>query len=143
MTEDIEPRRVEQYVKIAYWGCNVLGHKHQTKRSAASCILKRKGEAGELKKLKRNLSMLQSIADGKSFVTISLEHHCSDSNVIKAVNSSINKAWKFANTSGGVPYKLRTWRRSDLTDQELKQELNFFIEILREYEVKLEKLLSP
>jgi len=104
--------------------------------------MKRKGESGELKKLRRNLSMLKSLKEGKSLVDISKTHFCSDSNVTIAVNSSINRAWKIAMDLGGCPYKQRSWKRADFTDPDLKKELSFYIEILEEMEVKLTRLVS-
>jgi hypothetical protein len=86
--------------------------------------------------------MIQSIREGKSFVQISKEHYCSDSNIIKAVNSSLNKAWKYAKQNGGNPYPVRTWKRSDLVNPEMRVELVFLLEILKEHEVKLTELLK-
>ena len=143
MNDRSSPRKVEEYIKTEYWACNVLGHRHKTQHSAASCMERRKGEAGELKKLKRNLSMIHGIVHEKQpFSAVSKAHFCSEPNVIKAVNSSLSKAWRFAKKNGGVPYPARTWKRTDLVNPELKKELDFLIEILKEKEVVLTKLVN-
>jgi len=142
MPQDLLPRRAEDWVRVQYWECNVLGHRHRNRRSAAACIMKRKGESGELKKLKRNLSMLKELKQGQSLVAISRKHHCSDANVTKAVNSSLKKAWEFSKANGGSPYPIRSWKRSDFTDQKLQKELEFFISVLAEMEVKLIRLIE-
>lgn len=144
MRRDSSPRKIEEYTKIEYWSCNVLGHRHKTEHSASACMERRKGEAGELKKLRRNLSMIHEIVvEKKPFSSVSKQHFCSEPNVIKAVNSSLNKAWKFAKTNGGIPYPQRTWKRTDLMNPELKNELDFLIGILEEQAVVLNKLVNP
>lgn len=142
MPKDLQPRQAEDWIKIQYWECNVLGHRHRSKRSASACIMIRKGETGELKKLRRNLSMLKDLQKGESLVEISKKHFCSDSNVTIAVNSSINKAWKIFGVNGECPYPQRSWKRADFTNPELQQELNFFVAMLEEMEVKLIKLVD-
>jgi hypothetical protein len=104
--------------------------------------MKRKGESGELKKLKRNLSMIESLARGMPVSTIANDHHCTSPNVIKAANSSMVKAWKFAKENGGTPYRSRSWRVADFTEDTLKKERDFFLDILREMEVMLEALVK-
>ena len=104
---------------------------------------RRKGEAGELKKLRRNLSMIRDIVvHHKPFSVVSREHFCSEPNVIKAVNSSLGRAWTFAKENGGAPYPRRVWKRTDLIDEKLGPELKFLLDILMEQEVKLEKLVE-
>lgn len=142
MPEDLQPRIAEDWVKVQYWECNVIGHRHRSRRSASACIMKRKGESGELKKLKRNLSMLHELKSGTSLVAISKTHFCSDANVTKAVNSSLTKAWKFAHKNGGCPYQQRSWKRDDFTNPERQKELMYFVDVLREMEVKLTKLVE-
>jgi hypothetical protein len=137
---DLEPTLSEDWVKIQYWECNVLGHRHKTSRAASACIIKRKGESGELKKLSRNLSMVRCLRNGNSITSISKAHHCSDPNVIKAVNSSLTKAWKLAHARGGSPYPDRTWKIPDFTDKTKNNQLNFLMGILEEVEVKLKEL---
>lgn len=137
---DLEPTLAEDWVKIQYWECNVLGHRHKTSRAAAACIVKRKGESGELKKLSRNLSMMRCLIKGNSITSISKAHHCSDPNVIKAVNSSLTKAWKISDENGGAPYADRTWKIPDFTDEAKRPQLNYLMEILVEVEVKLKEL---
>jgi len=105
-------------------------------------MMKRKGEAGELKKLKRNLAMLHKLRQNESLTTISRSHFCSDSNVVNAVNSSLRKAWKFSNENGGNPYPRRSWLRDDFTNDMLVPELNFYVTVLLELEVKLIKVLT-
>jgi hypothetical protein len=104
--------------------------------------MRRKGESGELKKLKRNLSMIVDLKKETPLVAIARKHFCSDSNILQAVNSTLNKAWLFADDSGGAPYERRTWRRINFTDSELDQELEFLTSILYEMRVKLEKLVE-
>lgn len=140
MSEQIKPQRGEDWVRIEFWKCNVIGHRHRTPKSAAACIMKRKGEAGELKKLKRNLSMIKCLRSGETLVEVSKRHHCSDSNVTKAVNSTLRKAWKFAAENGGCIYDERSWRYQDFTDSRLRYELDFLVNLLQEMEVKLESL---
>lgn len=142
MPEGLQPRRAEDWVKVQYWECNVLGHRHRNRRSAAACIMKRKGESGELKKLKRNLSMLHELKSGTSLVAISKTHFCSDANVTKAVNSSLTKAWKFASANSSCPYPHRSWKRDDFTNPKMQKELGYFVEVLSEMEVKLTKLVE-
>ena len=143
MTEDIEPKLEEDYIRIQYWKCHVLGHRHKTKKAAASCMLKRKGEAGELKKLSRNISMIENLRNGTSIQIISNTHNCSSPNVIKAVNSTLKKAWHYSEkNSGKCPYDLRIWHIHDFPKTELQAELNFLMEILYEMEVKLRKLVQ-
>ena len=142
MTVDgIKPQQKEESVKISYWVCNVLGHRHRSEKSAKACIMKRKGESGELKKLRRNLSMLEQLMAGEPLVKIARTHYCSDSNITKAVASSLEKARILATEGGGSPYPFRLWKRSDFTDQDLKGELEFLIRILRQREVVLSKLV--
>lgn len=142
MSQDLEPKLKEDWVKVEYWECNVLGHRHKSRKAAAACIMKRKGESGELKKLIRNLSMIESLSKGKSVSTIANDHHCTSPNVIKAANSSMTKAWKFANANGGTPYKSRSWKVADFTDDTLYNERRFLIDILQEMEVKLAELVK-
>jgi len=104
--------------------------------------MRRKGESGELKKLKRNLSMIVDLRKETPLVTIAKKHFCSDSNILQAVNSTLNKAWKFADDNGGAPYESRTWRRINFTDSALDKELEFLTSILMEMEVKLAKLVE-
>lgn len=142
MIEDLEPKLEEDWVRIQYWKCYVLGHRHRTKKAAASCMLKRKGEAGELKKLSRNISMIKCLMTGTTIQQISMQHNCSSPNVTKAVNSSLNKAWRFSKQHGGCPYAKRSWTPQDFMDATLSPELNFLMDILTEMEVKLEELLK-
>lgn len=142
MSGDIEPKKVTEYVKVEYWQCNVLGHRHRTKKSAAACMARHKGEAGELKKLTRNISMLKAVRAGHTLSQIALSHYCSDTNVVKAINSSLKKAWRFARDNGGNPYELRSWRHPDLTNPDLQKELDFLNDILLEHEVKLQTLVK-
>lgn len=142
MTDGIEPKLEEDYIKIQYWKCNVLGHRHRSKHAAISCMTKRKGEAGELKKLHRNISMIEHLRGGVSIQAISYKHNCSSPNVIKAVNSSLKKAWNFSHRHGGCPYPFRVWNIHEFEQQELQKELQFLLEILYEIEVKLKKLVN-
>ena len=142
MSKEIRPQKAEEYVKIEYWRCNVVGHRHRTERSAASCIVKRKGEAGALKKLQRNISMLVELRGGESIINISKTHFCSDANVTKTVSSMLNKAWKIDYEGGRSPYSPRQWRRADFTDPSLEKELDHLTNILLEMEVKLRKILN-
>ncbi|PNV83830.1 MAG: hypothetical protein C0610_16765 [Desulfobacteraceae bacterium] len=140
VSTDLEPTLAEDWIKIQYWECNVLGHRHKTSRAAAACIVKRKGESGELKKLTRNLSMMRCLRKGNSITSISKQHHCSDPNVIKAVNSSLNKAWNISQKNNGAPYDNRTWKIPDFTNPTRENELCFLIGILEEVEIKLKEL---
>ena len=140
MTEDIEPQLEEDYVKIQYWKCHVLGHRHRTKKAAATCMLKRKGESGELKKLQRNISMIQHLQQGEPIQHISNTHNCSSPNVIKAVNSSLKKAWNYSHQHGGCPYPQRNWTVNNFIEDNLQKELSFLMEVLLEQEVKLKRL---
>jgi len=141
MTEELQPQQAEDYVLIKYWKCNVIGHRHQSPKAAATCIMKRKGEAGELKKLRRNLAMIEGLRLGLPLVTISKQNYCSDANVTKAASSSLKKAWKFANANGGIKYPYRVWSRADFTDPALRSEIEYLTNILKEMEVKLDGLL--
>lgn len=136
------PRKVGEYIKIEFWKCNVVGHRHRTERSALACMSIKPGEAGELKKLKRNLAMLYKLRQYESPTKIAKEHNCSDSNVVNAVNSSLKKAWRFANENGGNPYPRRGWLREDFVNDSLIPELNHYVGILLEMEVKLIKVLE-
>ena len=142
MSQDLEPKLTEDWVKIQYWECNVLGHRHKSRKAAAGCIMKRKDESGELKKLTRNLSMIRSLMKGMPVSIISNNHHCTSPNVIKAANSSMSKAWKFASANGGCPYKSRNWKVADFSDDSLNNELTFHLDILQEMEVKLAELIK-
>ena len=136
------PRERQDLVRITYWACNVLGHRHRNEISAYSCIVKRKGEPGELKKILRNVAMLEALVLGEPLVTIAKTYHCSDSNITKAVNSSLTKARRRAEAGGGCPYPERTWKRADFADPRLRHELEFFKSILLEMEVTLKKVVE-
>ena len=142
MTENIEPQLEEDWVKIEYWKCYVIGHRHRSKKAAASCMMKRKGEAGELKKLQRNLSMIECLRKGQPIQRISNSHNCSSPNVIKAVNSTLKKAWTFAQEHGGCPYPKRQWAIHDFPKEELQKELQFFLDLMYETEVTLKELVK-
>lgn len=86
--------------------------------------------------------MINLLTKGTSISVISNAHFCSDPNVIKAVNSSLGKAWKFAHENGGIPYPNRTWKIPDFLESELMSELEFLVEILKETEVKLNELVK-
>lgn len=136
------PREREDIVRVRYWACNVIGHRHRNETSAYSCIVKRKGESGELKKISRNVAMLESLMQGDPLVQIAKTYHCSDSNITKAVNSSLAKARRLAEDQGGCPYPPRQWKRADFFAENLRDELTFFIEILRQMEVLLTKVVK-
>jgi hypothetical protein len=141
MSEEIHPLRGEDWIRVEFWKCNVLGHRHQSKKAAAACILRRKGEVGELRRLQRDLAIISKLRSGHSLVSIAKQFYCSDSNVMKAANSSLRKAWKFAKASGGSQYQTRSWKLKDFTEQNLQQELDYFYNIMREMEVKLKSLV--
>jgi hypothetical protein len=104
--------------------------------------MRRKGESGDLKKLKRNLSMIADLRKETPLVNIAKKHFCSDSNILQAVNSTLNKSWRFASENGGAPYEHRTWRRINFTNPDLVRELDYLVSILVEMEVKLIKLVE-
>lgn len=103
--------------------------------------MRRKGEAGELKKLERNIAILEGLRKGVSFGELANKHNCSDSNIIKAANSCLTKAWRMANKQNSIPYKCKTWKREEFVDPTRKAELDCLMEILRETEVKLRELV--
>lgn len=142
MSMEVLPRFVTEHVKIEFWKCNVVGHRHRTEKSAKACMAKKPGEAGELRKLKRNLAMMSKLRQYESPTKIANEHDCSDSNVFKAVNAALKKAWRFANENGGNPYPRRIWVRDDFINDRLVAELNHYTTILLEMEVKLIKVLD-
>lgn len=138
-----EPIEITEHVKVTWWRCNVMGHRHTSRQAAAACMTKRKGEAGELRKLLRNLAMIEKLREGHNLVTIASEHNCSDGTVMKAVNSSLAKAYKLVcEAVGNSPYPKHTWMRGDFLDSKRQKELDFYVGVLKEYSVKLERLAS-
>ncbi len=139
MSSSGSPGYFEEYVRVRYWTCNVVGHRHMTEQSARSCMTKRKGEASELKKLRRRLAMLADIRAGMSMSQVSRRNACSDTNPMKAVPVMLKKAYGLA---GASPYAPRNWTRADLLNPDLQAELDWYVQILLEAEVKLANLLG-
>ncbi len=134
------PERITEVVKVDRWTCNVIGHRHRDSTSAAQCMAKRKGEIGELKKLRRNISILQDIRKGTPLTRVSERHACSDTNVIKAVNSMLSRARALTNPA--CPYPARKWTRAMLVDPRLTREIEWLLKVLQEHEVQLAKLVG-
>lgn len=134
------PQLIEEYVKASYWACNVLHHRHTSEHSARACISKRLGELGELEKLARNLPMLAALRRGEKLTAIAAAFKCSDSNVTKTVNTSLAKAREIAASSGGCPYPARIFMTADFVDPKNRVELDYYTRILKELQVKLERL---
>lgn len=128
------PRCVEEYARIVYWTCNVFGHRHKDEPSAHLCMMKRKGEIGYLKKLRRNLAMIAAVRAGEPIVSVGYRFACSDTNVIKAINSTLRRAYGLSKAS---PYPVREWRRVDLMNAGAGSELEWLIGRLKELESKL------
>lgn len=45
MADPRSPKLIEDYVRVTYWSCDVVGHRHATERAAHRCIGLRPGGA--------------------------------------------------------------------------------------------------
>lgn len=127
------PRLVEDYVRVTYWSCAVVGHQHATERSARRCIGLRPGERGAAGKLARNLRFIARVVAGDPIESIAAEGGCVPSNVAKAIAAEL---WE-AHCASRAPYPWRKWTISRLRKAYGDEELAFLVRFLREKEAIL------
>lgn len=134
MADPRSPKLIEDYVRVTYWSCDVVGHRHATERAAHRCIGLRPGERGSASRLSRNLRFLDRIMAGDPIVDVAREGGCVPSNVAKAVLSMLLDAQRCS----GSPYPWGHWsiRRLRANGRE-DPGLAHLVRYLREEEAKL------
>lgn len=132
--ETRSPTLVEDWVRVTYWSCDVVGHRHATERAAHRCIGLRPGERGSASRLSRNLRFLDEIMAGDSVATVAARGGCVPSNVAKAILAMLLDAQRCS----GSPYPWGHWsiRRLRACGRE-DPGLAHLVRYLREEEAKL------
>ncbi len=132
--ETRSPTLVEDWVRVTYWSCDVVGHRHATERAAHRCIGLRPGERGSASRLSRNLRFLDEIMAGDSVAVVAARGGCVPSNVAKAILAMLLDAQRCS----GSPYPWGHWsiRRLRACGRE-DPGLAHLVRYLREEEAKL------
>ena len=132
--ETRSPTLVEDWVRVTYWSCDVVGHRHATERAAHRCIGLRPGERGSASRLSRNLRFLDEIMAGDSVAVVAARGGCVPSNVAKAILTMLLDAQRCS----GSPYPWGHWsiRRLRACGRE-DPGLSHLVRYLREEEAKL------
>jgi len=137
MADPRSPKLIEDYVRVTYWSCDVVGHRHATERAAHRCIGLRPGERGSASRLSRNLRFLDSILAGERIDEIARAGGCVPSNVAKAVLSMLLDAHRAA----GSPYPWGHWTIRRLRQAQDDPGLAHLVRYLREEEAKLRGIM--
>jgi hypothetical protein len=134
------PKYKEEIIRVGYWSCNTLSHKHRTEQGALSCIQRRRGERGELERWKSSLMLLRLLRDEAelSISAIAFEANCSDTNVLKSVNTAIRKVRQVS--CAHLP-DVR-WIREDFLDKSNKGKLDRLQQAMGERISLLEQALG-
>jgi len=125
----------EEAVVRGYWQCNVLSHRHRSADAAESCAIRRGGVKGMVRQVRRDLPLIAKLMAGLSLEAVGKACNCSASNVIKAANSSLLKAYQYAQENGGYPFSNtpRRWTTTDFRSADKITELSFLVHVLEEY----------
>jgi hypothetical protein len=100
-------------------------------------MLKIKGAKGERRRIARNLVIIDLLRDGVPSSDIALRVKCSSSNLLKAANSSLCKAYEYSESNGGCPFPRRTWATYDFCCEIKAKELLFLERVLSQYLISL------
>ena len=129
---------VEELIKVGYWTCNVAKHRHQSATASTACMLKIKGAKGERRRISRNLVIISKLKEGVASAEIALAVKCSSSNLLKAANSSLCKAYEYSETNGGCPFPRKSWATFDFCCETKAKELAFLVGVLEQYLLTLQ-----